>query len=75
MLNDYRVTRRKPYGPGTPGHTDLSARQGYYITAPNAYVVIAMMAHKFPGEDHFDIQDCCASELVGKVLTEVVRTT
>lgn len=29
----YRVTRPETYGPGTPGYTDLGARQGYYTDA------------------------------------------
>jgi hypothetical protein len=30
---EYRVTRPEVYGPGTPGYTDVTARQGHYISA------------------------------------------
>lgn len=29
----YRLTRPDRYGPGTPGFSNASARQGYYVTA------------------------------------------
>lgn len=32
-MSHYRVTRPEGYGPGTPGYTDLGARQGYYTDA------------------------------------------
>ena len=33
-MNEYRLTRRAPYSnPNCLGHTDLSARQGYYVVA------------------------------------------
>lgn len=32
-LSEYRVTYPLCYEPNTPGHTDPSARQGYYVTA------------------------------------------
>jgi hypothetical protein len=33
IMNEYRVTRPAAYGPGSAGHTDTSARQGYYVWA------------------------------------------
>jgi hypothetical protein len=55
-MNEYRVTRRQPYmSPNCPGHADVSARQGYYIDAPNAEEARKEMAKRFPGEA-FDVQ-------------------
>lgn len=54
-MNQFRCTRRKPYPPGTPGNTDLSARQGYYIDAPDQEDAVKQMTAKFPGEA-FDVQ-------------------
>ena len=33
MVTMYRVTRPNVYSPNTPGHTNPSARQGYYVKA------------------------------------------
>lgn len=33
VLNQYRCTRNEPYMGNCPGNTDITARQGYYITA------------------------------------------
>lgn len=34
-MKRFRGTRRDLYGRGTPGHSDASARQGYYVSAPD----------------------------------------
>jgi hypothetical protein len=39
--NTYRITRKNVYGPNTPGHTDPSARQGYYQIAYSPEEAIA----------------------------------
>jgi hypothetical protein len=49
-MNLYRCTRNLPYEPGTPGHTDASARQGYYIEAHNESEAHVKMAQKFNTE-------------------------
>lgn len=48
VLPVYRCTRRRPYGPGSLGHTDVHARQGHYITARNADEALAEMVRRFP---------------------------
>lgn len=57
-MNEYRLTRRKPYPPGSAGHTDLSAREGYYRHAYNEAEAIQWMKTVFYGEAFhgFDVQ-------------------
>ncbi|HEY9764531.1 MAG TPA: hypothetical protein V6D07_18535 [Trichocoleus sp.] len=43
----WRVTRNRPYPPGTVGHTDLSARQGHYSAALTAEDAIAEIDAQF----------------------------
>lgn len=50
-MNEYRCTRPNVYGPGTPGHTDSSARQGFYIRAENKTDAFRQMDVKFPGDE------------------------
>lgn len=49
----FRCTRQAPYGPGCPGFTDKTARQGYYITAKNEDEALTKMKEKFPNESIF----------------------
>lgn len=54
-MNEFRLTRRKPYGENTPGYIDLSARQGHYIRADYWQEAYAKMLEQYPGEV-FDVQ-------------------
>lgn len=56
MNNEYRCTRDALYPAGTVGHSDLSAREGHYITAKNPQMALMLMALRFPGEESFTIQ-------------------
>lgn len=48
-MNEYRLTRNEPYlNPKCFGHTDLEARQGYYIKASCEEEAIALMLTQFP---------------------------
>jgi hypothetical protein len=50
-MNEYRCTRNYPYRhPDCFGHTNLSARQGYYLKAQSEPEAIAMMEREFPDE-------------------------
>lgn len=56
-MNEYRCTRRTPYGPKTPGFKNLSARQGYYIRAETEQEALTRMREKFPNDAlEFDAQ-------------------
>lgn len=47
----YRCTRAVPYtNPACAGHKDLSARQGYYVTADTDVDARAAMDREFPGD-------------------------
>lgn len=51
-MNEYRCTRNQPYlNPNCFGHTDLDARQGYYINAGSEQAAIAFMAQLYPTDD------------------------
>lgn len=51
-MNEYRCTRNKLYqNPRCFGHTDLSARSGYYLKAANEQDAIAQMAILYPTDD------------------------
>lgn len=45
-LPEFRCTRNIYYG--TPGATDLTYREGYYIRAENAATALRIMAERFP---------------------------
>lgn len=47
-MNEYRCTRRKPYYPDCVGHTNVRARQGYYIRAATLELALLVMEEKFP---------------------------
>lgn len=48
-MNEYRCTRNQPYlNPKCFGHTDLEARQGYYLKAESEEDAIALMEQQFP---------------------------
>lgn len=51
----FRCTRPDAYGPNTPGHTDPSARQGYYIQTPGETEARAEMRQRFPKDSRFDV--------------------
>jgi len=56
-LPEWRCTRRTPYAPGCIGHSDISARQGYYIRAVNAVDALNIIKAQFPGDTMgFDVQ-------------------
>ena len=48
---EYRCTRAAPYGPGTPGFTDPTARQGHYIVARSEEGALAEMQRQFGPTD------------------------
>lgn len=58
----YRVTRPEGYKPGTPGHTDKSARQGYYTDAGDEEearrIIRERVKHDFPSvvNERLDVQ-------------------
>lgn len=54
-VNEFRLTRQKPYSEGSPGYFDFSARQGHYIRAKCWQEAYAIMLERFPGEI-FDVQ-------------------
>lgn len=47
---EFRCTRPELYGPGCPGHLDVTARNGHYIRAKTAADAIAQMNVQYPGE-------------------------
>ena len=53
----YRCTRPEVYDPGCPGHTDPTARQGYYIEADSERAALFRMHEKFPEDTKFDIYE------------------
>ncbi len=50
MIREYRCTRASLYRPGTIGHADPSARQGYYVWAHN------------PGAALREMRECCPND-------------
>ena len=54
----FRLTRNRPYPLGTLGYSDVTARQGYYVTALSEKAALAEMEEMFPGEvsDGFTVQ-------------------
>jgi len=59
MPKEYRCTRNALYSHQCLGHDDLSARQGYYITATSHEEAWEKMACRFPEEtlEGFTVQD------------------
>lgn len=54
----YRCTRNGEYTHNCPGHNDLTARQGYYISALSPAEAHIIMIAKFPNDRHgFTVQD------------------
>jgi hypothetical protein len=50
-MNTYLCTRNAPYiNPNCLGHTDLEARQGYYIDAKSESAARALMQEHFPDD-------------------------
>ncbi len=48
-MDTYLCTRNQPYtNPNCLGHTDLKARQGYYVTAESLCDALALMQEHFP---------------------------
>lgn len=48
-MNEYRCTRNEPYlNPNCFGHTDLEARQGFYIKADSEQVPLHKWLSYFP---------------------------
>lgn len=51
-MHEFRCTRNKPFqNPKCFGHTDLEARQGYYLKAANEQDALAQMAILYPTDD------------------------
>jgi hypothetical protein len=59
MPKEYRCTRNASYSHQCLGHDDLSARQGYYITAASEEEAWQKMATRFPEEvkEGFTVQE------------------
>ena len=51
-MNEYRLTRPEAYGPNTYGHTDKSARQGYYVDATTPQEAIEKFKKLYPEFKH-----------------------
>lgn len=49
-VKQYRCTRNASYSHKCLGHSDIQARQGYYIAANNEEEAWQKMAMKFPDE-------------------------
>lgn len=55
-MPQFRCTRPDAYGPGCPGHTDPSARNGHYITAADPEEAREKMKSRFPEDSRFDVE-------------------
>ena len=58
-LHEYRITLAHLYGPGTPGHTNLVARQGHYIQAEDPFTAVRLFIRNRFGmkvSDRFDVE-------------------
>ena len=51
----YRITRPTCYPPGTPGHKDLSARQGYYADAANPKLAVTIQRKRWDALDMLNV--------------------
>ncbi len=49
-MNLYRCTRNSAYPPRSPGHTDLTARQGHYVRALSREQALQNMRSRFPSD-------------------------
>lgn len=57
MDRKYRVTRPKLYGPGSIGYSDVSARNGHYLTGQTVDGVLDEMNKRYPDDAfNFTIQ-------------------
>jgi hypothetical protein len=52
-MKEYRCTRNAPYTHPCDGHSDFSARNGYYIRVETAQEARAIMVERFPEEASF----------------------
>ena len=59
MQREFRCTRNASYSHQCLGHNDVSARQGYYITATSKESAWEKMATRFPEEtsEGFTVQE------------------
>ena len=56
-MNEYRITRPDSYPEGSPGHTDPSQRQGYYIVAVDtASALVTYRGHWEDPNSRLDIE-------------------
>lgn len=55
-MNEYRCTRPDAYEPGSPGHEEPKARQGYYIRANDEAGAMTIMRARFPEDSSFDVE-------------------
>lgn len=79
-MNEYRCTRRRPYGIGTAGYTNVGERAGYYIVAARGIIALTKMAARFPEDvnvEHanpaFDIQLWKVGGMDGEMVDESSR--
>jgi len=56
MSREYRVTRPRIYGPRSHGFNDLSARQGYYVTADHPWLAARKLLTDYPDDNCVDVQ-------------------
>lgn len=65
MEREYRCTRNAPYSHNCLGHRDVSARQGFYITAGSQEEAWEKMACRFPEEsaEGFTVQEWEGSDV------------
>lgn len=53
---EIRVTRPELYGPGTIGFSELSARQGHYVTGNDLMDALKNAGERFKDGEVFDVQ-------------------
>lgn len=70
VLKHYRVSRPEVYGPATPGHTKLSARQGYYVDAADPAAARKIIRERHGFEDRLDVQDWSDGPEHGRLIPE-----
>lgn len=57
LTKEWRCTRPSLYGPGTPGHTDPKARQGWYCRRDTEQEARDWMQIRFPHDNgQFDVE-------------------
>jgi hypothetical protein len=66
---EYRITRPERYGPSSPGHRELDARQGHFVQAknPNAAKAWFRKRHKISPDEVLDVQDWNHGHEHGKI--------